>query len=68
MCSAVCLTGEEEQPAPDTKYHHRQMLSQSEKALMGLSKKQYSTTEEGQSVMCGLFETVYGAFSASQPQ
>lgn len=68
MCSAVCLTGEEEQSAPDTKYHHREMLSQSKKALW-VDKKQYFTTEEGQSVMCGLFKgCLWGfffSFSAS---
>lgn len=55
MCSAACLTGEEEQSAPDTKQHHRHRYLANLRKPHGLSKKQYSTAEEGQLVICGLF-------------
>lgn len=61
---AVCLTGEEDQIQNSTTGGCLGNLRKPH----GLSKKQYSTPEEGQSVICGLCETVYGAFSASQPQ
>lgn len=62
MCSTLCLTAEEEQTATDAK---TALEADAEPKPRGLSKKLNSTTDEGQSVICGV---VAGLFLTSQTQ